>query len=476
MQVLGNSRKTGEDPENQLEREPKKKQRTEAEDHYEEMDTTVIAKEGSSSSYADKAKTPGKTQGSNPTAPKAPRIPPIFVDVIDEFTKHARELKRVLQKNVEIRASGKGARIYAESPTEFRHVQDYLRKLKIEFHTFPLPSEREVKVAIKGLANSITADELQFELTDQGYAVTYVTKITGRNKGYSNIFLVCLKNLPYTRNIYNINKLLYCSRVRVAAFKSRAVIPQCYHCQRFGHSSLNCGYQPRCVRCGKNHYAAECEKQRETPPTCANCSGAHPANYRKCGVYQELLKQKKGKQQRAALEEEKPQDSTSSSEESGSEIKDNDWETQGRRRKRRRRKRGREQKNKNSADKTTTTSAAGVATPDKQGNPATTTAGPLAVTASYAGVAGAANPAHQGSHTSTSTNGATTSGVRSGKSQKSSRQAKDEPAVINLLGFNIHLGKIPKWIALIAETYKAGNSIVPLLIAAIGDILVPYNG
>lgn len=57
---------------------------------------------------------------------------------------------------------------------------------------------------------------------------------------------------------------------------------QCFKCQRFGHSSLYCGYAPRCVKCAENHLAQDCPLSKEASPKCINCSGDHTANYKKC--------------------------------------------------------------------------------------------------------------------------------------------------------------------------------------------------
>lgn len=39
------------------------------------------------------------------------------------------------------------------------------------------------------------------------------------------------------------------------------------------------------MRCGANHHTAECKKPRDQPAKCANCEGAHPANYRGCPAF-----------------------------------------------------------------------------------------------------------------------------------------------------------------------------------------------
>ncbi|GBP92632.1 hypothetical protein EVAR_62205_1 [Eumeta japonica] len=46
----------------------------------------------------------------------------------------------------------------------------------------------------------------------------------------------------------------------------------------------------RCVKCGEGHKSSECKKKdRTTPAKCALCSCDHPANYKGCEIYKEIL-------------------------------------------------------------------------------------------------------------------------------------------------------------------------------------------
>lgn len=50
----------------------------------------------------------------------------------------------------------------------------------------------------------------------------------------------------------------------------------------------------RCVKCGQSHKTSDCEKRdRNTPAMCALCKGPHPANYKGCEVYKEILARKR---------------------------------------------------------------------------------------------------------------------------------------------------------------------------------------
>lgn len=60
-------------------------------------------------------------------------------------------------------------------------------------------------------------------------------------------------------------------------------------CQEYGHSKSYC-YKPHiCVKCGGQHDTRTCEKPRNTPAKCALCKGDHPANYKGCCVYKNLI-------------------------------------------------------------------------------------------------------------------------------------------------------------------------------------------
>jgi len=61
---------------------------------------------------------------------------------------------------------------------------------------------------------------------------------------------------------------------------------QCKRCQRFGHTQLNPGYEPRCGTCGGSHLSGGCSTPREQPVCCA-CGRNHTANYRGCENWKE---------------------------------------------------------------------------------------------------------------------------------------------------------------------------------------------
>ena len=71
--------------------------------------------------------------------------------------------------------------------------------------------------------------------------------------------------------------------------------PQCWRCQRYGHTSLQCKQPPRCGTCASFHLTKDCTCPADTPCAstsdcthiplkCANCSMAHNASSEFCSA------------------------------------------------------------------------------------------------------------------------------------------------------------------------------------------------
>ncbi|GBP36715.1 Nucleic-acid-binding protein from transposon X-element [Eumeta japonica] len=80
------------------------------------------------------------------------------------------------------------------------------------------------------------------------------------------------------RCLYDIEVLLEISGIIVETWHGQPSPPQCHRCQAFGHASANCYLPLRCVRCGGEHCATDCDWTREQKPISVNCVGQHTAN------------------------------------------------------------------------------------------------------------------------------------------------------------------------------------------------------
>ncbi|KAG8231440.1 hypothetical protein J437_LFUL000157 [Ladona fulva] len=88
-------------------------------------------------------------------------------------------------------------------------------------------------------------------------------------------------------------------KVKIETFRPPRGPLRCHRCQLFGHTIKACLMNFRCVKCGQSHPSSECQRSITAAPTCANCKGSHPANYRGCQAYKSI-KERLAKLKKAA--------------------------------------------------------------------------------------------------------------------------------------------------------------------------------
>ena len=224
-------------------------------------------------------------QAENDTAnTRPPKIHPVMV----KSTLHYKEICQNIKSTVvdaEFKLQGEYIRVYTKTIDQQRAVYHCCRENGYEYFVITPIIDRPLKVVIKGIPRDTPCSEIQEELSNMGYFVEKVVQIKRlRDKAPLPIFQIQLKKNEQVDQIYNIKHFMYLN-VEVQKFIRPNQINQCYNCQGFGHSSANCNIRPKCVKCGQGHPSNTCSKSRETPATCANCSGNHPASYRNCPMF-----------------------------------------------------------------------------------------------------------------------------------------------------------------------------------------------
>jgi Associated with zinc fingers len=174
-------------------------------------------------------------------------------------------------------------RLQTETEEQFRELRSFLDANKYEYHTYSLKSEKPTKVVLKGLPLEIPEGTIREALTDRGYEVAQVSRLISRtSKKPLPIVLVAI-NKPSSGEsprIHNLKDLLHVV-IKVESFRGSSD-RQCHRCQLHGHSQSWCTAAPKCVKCGKGHLTQECQKDKNTEATCANCAGKHTASYKGC--------------------------------------------------------------------------------------------------------------------------------------------------------------------------------------------------
>jgi hypothetical protein len=145
----------------------------------------------------------------------------------------------------------------------------------IPFHIFSLPTERQLKVLLRGFPSYNSVELVEFKLELQGYTVTYVRQFLKDGRKLP-MYMVCLPNSQESKHIIELSSLFYVI-IRVEAYKTSGP-SQCFACQGFEHSSTHCKHQLKCVKCGNDHATKTCTKTPDQPLKCWNCNGQHTAN------------------------------------------------------------------------------------------------------------------------------------------------------------------------------------------------------
>ena len=124
----------------------------------------------------------------------SPRIPPIVIPDNRNYSDLLRSISRALPSvKVEARCQGASLKLATATIPDFRSVQSFLTERKISFHTFALPSEREIKVVLSGIPSFTETDAIRQELVALGYAPTAVSVLhvgKGDDRRPVNSFLV----------------------------------------------------------------------------------------------------------------------------------------------------------------------------------------------------------------------------------------------------------------------------------------------
>lgn len=213
------------------------------------------------------------------------KIPPLYIYDIDDYIAFLDKITPMIEENFNINNKNVFLKLNLSTVNDYRTITKYLSEIKIKYHTYQLPEERNLSVIIRNMPTSIPEETIFKALVELKYNVTSVTRLQNRHKSPIPIVAVLLDKSE--KNIFSLDRLLHCV-ITVESRKSDSSIPQCKNCQRFQHTKNFCNLPPRCVKCLGNHHYSDCTKDINTPPICVNCNENHPANYRGCKIYKQI--------------------------------------------------------------------------------------------------------------------------------------------------------------------------------------------
>ncbi|CAH2106657.1 unnamed protein product [Euphydryas editha] len=231
---------------------------------------------------------------------KVPKPPPIILYGIEDLTKLTELLESVADKaDFTYRIVNKNQLlINCTSVEAYKSILKVVRDKGLIGHTFNRKDKRPFRVVIKNLHHSTPINVIKETLEETGNVVIgeIINAKYGPDKKPTSTFFATLQQSPNNKAVKNLRYINHQSIVIEEPRKLNAIV-QCQKCQQYGHSKNYCMRPYRCVKCAQGHRTADCpKKDRNTPAKCALCFGAHPANYRGCEVYKEILSRKSNKQ------------------------------------------------------------------------------------------------------------------------------------------------------------------------------------
>lgn len=228
-----------------------------------------------------------KRVANNPKPKVSPKNMP-FIVVRSKITQdEIKTLRGTIKGELHIQYIGhNNQKLKTYSEDDFKKCTDYLKSKNHQFFSHSKKGMGNKKIVLRGLDPHITCEEITADLKESKINVTHVKQMTKINKqGETYNIPIYVIVVAADTNIQSIKNVRYvCSYSAIwEKLKSSNYVLQCYNCQNFGHSSSTCNMASRCVKCDKTHQRGECQVKKDiNMPTCCNCKGPHPANYKKC--------------------------------------------------------------------------------------------------------------------------------------------------------------------------------------------------
>ena len=223
--------------------------------------------------------------------PNTSRPPPIFVYGVKNFKAMLDDLANVAEPATyrTTALANDTVKLSANTIDTYRNLVKHMKEENIVHHTYEVKAERAYRIVIRHLHHSVPLDDIKEELQKEGHMVRNIMNIKHKQtKDHLSLFFVDLEPQANNKEIFNL-QFLGNSKITIEApHKSRNVV-QCQRCQAYGHSKTYCTKPYQCVKCGGQHDSKDCTKPRHNPAKCALCGEDHPANYKGCSVYKNLV-------------------------------------------------------------------------------------------------------------------------------------------------------------------------------------------
>lgn len=238
------------------------------------------------------------------TTKKVERIPPINI-----YNQDSSDIILLLKNDCKVsdfnikRVNSNKHAIYLQHNKDFNIVKSTLQRALVPHFTYTPKYEKNKLVVLKGIDSNTDLTLILNELKLHESEMIKFIKVSKFKTSKQNAPFFLVQIAPET-NIKDLKKINYVYHQKVQwEILKKTDITQCYRCQRFGHTAVNCNMHYRCVKCNEGHEPGKCKIDKDNTPRvdlfCVQCGEkGHPASYRGCPKHIaliNLIKEKRNK-------------------------------------------------------------------------------------------------------------------------------------------------------------------------------------
>lgn len=212
-------------------------------------------------------------------------VKPVFVNLpFEEVRNTINKLKLKGKVSYKIQ-SASSTQLLLEDLESKRTIIQSLKAKNIGFHTFTEKSDKHSMFILKGFYETSCENIIKL-LKETKVPVVKVTKFNGSK--HHPVYLAHFQGNETNIHVLNhnfrkVDNIIIKWEILKKKQNSQT---QCFNCQRWGHTSLNCGFKFRCVKCTESHAQGNCKRTtRDGEPQCVNCGKNHAASHRKCQAF-----------------------------------------------------------------------------------------------------------------------------------------------------------------------------------------------
>lgn len=192
---------------------------------------------------------------SESTAVKQPKIKihPFYVEIKGRWNELPAKIRESNDSSPLIKMDGGLLKIHCKSDPDFRKTQSYLDPNGFAYITLSPAEQRPRKMVIREITPYTDPQLIIEALKEHNFMASRDAMMKSRKTGRPMpLYVVNVLPKDEFEEIYKINEICYI-RVSIERFKGMNIVKQCYHCQKFGHSSEICRLPPKCAKCSEEH-------------------------------------------------------------------------------------------------------------------------------------------------------------------------------------------------------------------------------